>query len=81
LIADKHPAALGSKARDVFPEAWDLIGPMLEDVLGGGPSSWVENQYVPLHRRGFLEECYFTFSYSAVRAPDGTVERVIDWRT
>jgi hypothetical protein len=36
-----------------------------------GPSSWVENQYVPLHRRGFLEECYFTFSYSAVRAPDG----------
>jgi hypothetical protein len=42
---------------------------MLEDVLHGGPSSWEENQYVPLHRRGFLEECYFTFSYSAVRAP------------
>lgn len=78
MIADKHPAALGSKARDVFPEVWDLIGPMLEDVLGGGPSSWVENQYVPLHRRGFLEECYFTFSYSGVRAPDGTVEGVID---
>ena len=69
MIGDKHPAALGSRARDVFPEAWDLIGPMLEDVLHGGPSSWVENQYVPLHRRGFLEECYFTFSYSGVRAP------------
>ena len=48
MIGDKHPAALGSRARDVFPEAWDLIGPMLETVLHGGPSSWVENQYVPL---------------------------------
>src|SRR5688572_12313506 len=33
MIGDKHPAALGSKTREVFPEAWDLIGPMLEGVI------------------------------------------------
>lgn len=35
LISDKHPAALGAPARDVFPEAWSTIGPMLESVLSG----------------------------------------------
>ena len=27
LIGDKHPAALGRPARDVFPEAWDPSDP------------------------------------------------------
>lgn len=78
LIADKHPDALGTPARDVFPEAWDLIGPMMEGVLAGAAATYVVDEPVPLVRRGFLEECYFTFSYSAVRDADGTVEGVID---
>ena len=43
LIADKHPAALGRPARDVFPEAWDArYTPLLsshdpgEKPLAGG---------------------------------------------
>ena len=28
--------------------------------------------------RGFLEECFFTFSYSLVRAADGAAEGVLD---
>jgi serine phosphatase RsbU (regulator of sigma subunit) len=78
MIGDKHPQALGAPARDVFPEAWDIIGPMMESVRAGGEATWVEDEYVPLLRHGFLEECYFTFSYSAVRGTDGTVEGVID---
>src|SRR5512146_196752 len=27
LIGDKHPRALGRPSREVFPEAWDVIGP------------------------------------------------------
>ncbi|MGZ4494409.1 MAG: SpoIIE family protein phosphatase [Nocardioides sp.] len=81
LIADKHPAALGTPAREVFPEAWPVIGPLLESVMAGGGATWLEDEYVPLHRRGFLEECYFTFSYSPLRGPDGTPEGVMDIAT
>jgi serine phosphatase RsbU (regulator of sigma subunit) len=81
LILDKHPAALGRPAREVFPEAWDFIGPLTARVMEGGGATWFEDRYVPLHRRGFLEECYFTFSYSPVRGRDGTVEGVIDIAT
>jgi hypothetical protein len=78
LIADKHPAALGARAADVFPEAWDVIGPMMESVRAGHGATWVEDERVPLWRNGRLEECYFTFSYSPVRGADGVIEGVMD---
>ncbi|MDF9716161.1 serine/threonine-protein phosphatase [Nocardioides sp. ChNu-153] len=77
VIGDKHPAALGERAVDVFPEAWHDIGPLMEGVLGGGPSFRIDEAHVPLHRRGFLEDCWFVYSYSPVAGPDG-VEGVLD---
>ncbi|WP_051223849.1 SpoIIE family protein phosphatase [Conexibacter woesei] len=74
LIAEKHPAALGRPAREVLSEAWHLIGPMMEGVRTGGGTTYVQDEHVPLLRRGFLEECYFTFSFSPVRDEDGAVE-------
>ena len=32
IVSKKHPRALGSPGKDVFPEIWDTIGPMLEAV-------------------------------------------------
>lgn len=81
LIVEKHPHALGQPAEAVFPEAWHLVGPMMEAVRDGQGANWVEDEYVPLYRRGFLEECYFTFSYSPVHNPDGVVEGVMDIAT
>lgn len=78
MIADKHPAALGSPAREVFPEAWHQIGPMMEGVYDGQGAVWVVDELVPLHRSGFLENCWFTFSYSPVRGPGGVIEGVMD---
>src|SRR4051794_32089360 len=78
LIADKPPAALGSRAQDVFPEAWHQIGPMMNAVLAGRGSTWVQDEPVPLLRHGRLDEAYFTFSYSPVRGEDGTIEGVLD---
>lgn len=77
LIGDKHPSALGSTAAQVFPEAMDFIGPMMEGVLAGRGNHWYEDAAVPLHRRGYLEECYFTFSYSPVSGGGGEVEGVL----
>ncbi|WP_127480740.1 SpoIIE family protein phosphatase [Nocardioides pantholopis] len=81
LIAGKHPGALGRPAREVFPEAWSVIGPMLAAVRATGEPTWSEDILLPLHRRGFLENCWFTFSYSPVRGPDGEVEGVLDIAT
>ncbi|GCD91575.1 SpoIIE family protein phosphatase [Nocardioides sp. LS1] len=78
LIGGKHPAALGRRCVDVFPEAWDVIGPLLEGVLLGSGRVFMEDSYLPLHRNGFLEECWFNYAYSPVHAPDGSVEGVID---
>ncbi len=55
LIADKHPAALGSRARDVFPQAWSAIGPLMESVLAVEGATWTEDAHVPLQRHGRLD--------------------------
>lgn len=81
LIGAKHPAALGAPARQVFPEAWSTIGRLIDDILGGSEANWTENLLVPLERRGFLEDCWFTFSYSPVSDADGRVEGVLDIAT
>ncbi len=81
MIGDKHPAALGRPVSDVFPEAWDLVGPLFARVREGRGATFVEDEYVPLERHGFLEECYFTFSYSPVRGARGEVEGVMDIAT
>jgi len=78
MIGDKHPAALGAPAREVFAEIWGEIGPMLQAVWAGRGATWTEDMKLLMDRHGFREETYFTFSYSAVRGPDGAIEGVID---
>ncbi|HKO10546.1 MAG TPA: ATP-binding protein [Acidobacteriaceae bacterium] len=63
----KHPAALGRSCREVFSEAWDFIGPLFEKVMTEGEdASTLTDQLFLLERNGYLEECYFTFSYSPI---------------
>ncbi|GAA3952539.1 PP2C family protein-serine/threonine phosphatase [Actinoplanes auranticolor] len=78
MIGDKHPAALGAPAAKVFAEIWSTIGPMLDAVLAGRGATWVEDLRLLMDRRGFLEETYFTFSYSAVHDSDGRIAGAID---
>ena len=73
LIGAKHPRALGQPGRDCWPEIWHVIGPMLDAVLSRGESTFSEDLMLPLERKGFPEECYFTFSYSPIRKEAGEV--------
>ena len=73
LGSTKHPAAMGQSTRVCFAEIWDFIGPMFERVLREGEQTYLEDQLLELDRHGFVEECYFTFSYSAIRAETGEV--------
>lgn len=91
ILGDKHPAALGLPVARVWDEIWPTIGPMLQGVLDSGVATRGDDLRLSLMRRGFLEECYFTFSYSPIRAESGapggvfiavleTTERVVNER-
>jgi PAS domain S-box-containing protein len=71
LGSTKHPSALGSGTAETFSEIWDFIGPMFRGVLESGVASTYVDQLLLLERHGFPEECYFTFSYSAIPSDDG----------
>src|SRR5690349_7794581 len=72
-MGDKHPAALGRRAREVWPEAWHELGPMAESVLAGRGATYSEDQQLFLRRHGYLEETYWTFSYSPIQDESGGV--------
>jgi signal transduction histidine kinase len=73
LGSTKHPAALGRSSRETFPEIWAFIGPMFQRVMESGEATFLEDQLLPLDRYGYIEECYFTFCYSAIRNETGDV--------
>jgi PAS domain S-box-containing protein len=70
LLGSK-PEALGKSILDVWAEARDLIGPMIERVLAGQASCF-ENMRSVITRHGAPEEAWFTFSFSPLRDESGT---------
>ncbi|ACT91608.1 PAS domain-containing sensor histidine kinase [Dyadobacter fermentans] len=71
----KHPA-LGKRGREVWPEIWDFIGPLLGRVMSSGEPVWFEDQLVPFFRNGRVEDIYWTFSYSPVYDDSGKINGV-----
>ncbi|HXR79437.1 MAG TPA: ATP-binding protein, partial [Saprospiraceae bacterium] len=71
----KHPA-VGKKGKEVWPEIWGFIGPLIEKVMTTGEPVWFEDQLVPIFRNGKIEDVWWTFSYSAVYGDDETISGV-----
>ncbi len=71
---EKHPAILGMRGEQAWPEIWHIIGPQIEMVLRGEGATWHENQLVPIIRHGRLEDVYWTYSFGPIdddEAPQG----------
>jgi GAF domain-containing protein len=75
---DKHPRALGRPAREVWREIWDVIGPMFESVMTTGQATWSEHETLLIERRGFVEECFFHWSYSPLFDEAGDIAGILD---
>ena len=73
LGADLHPETLGRRGQDVWSDIWHIIGPQIAAVMTRGERTWFEDQLVPFDRSGYLEEIYFTYSYSPVFDESGRV--------
>ena len=70
-INGKHPAALGQKGKECWPEIWEFIQPLIDNAMEGKEASWNVDQLLPIERNGKLEEVYWTFSYSPVNDETG----------
>jgi PAS domain S-box-containing protein len=53
---EKHPSA----------EIWKIIGPQIDQVMGGRGATWHENQLIPMVRHGELQNVYWTYSYGPI---------------
>ncbi len=72
----KHPDAMGKKAKEVWPEVWDVIYPQIKQVMAGGDATWHEDMLVPIYRNGKIEDVYWTYSYSPVFGEAGNIAGV-----
>jgi signal transduction histidine kinase len=69
----KHPWALGRPAAEVWAEIWDVCGPLAEKVFGQAEPTFVEDVRLFMNRGEFIEETYYSFSYSPIRDESGGV--------
>ncbi len=81
LGSDKHPSAMGSPVAEVWKEIWEDLEESVERVMVHGEPTWVVDQLLVMHRSGYDEDAYFTYSYSPIRDAAGTVGGLLDIAT
>jgi PAS domain S-box-containing protein len=72
ICGGKHPTSMGQDFTECLASAWPAIGEAFERALAG-EASYIENQRMFLDRSGYLEETFFTFSFSPIRDEAGEV--------
>ncbi len=73
LSLAKHPWALGKPTAEIWPEIWDIIGPLIDKVYQQGEASFLDDVRFLMNRGDFIEETYYSFSYSPIRDESGAV--------
>ncbi|MBD1910213.1 response regulator [Leptolyngbya sp. FACHB-16] len=73
IAGSKHPKALGQAGSECWKEVWDVVGPMLNQVVATGKATWSEDLPLQLERFGQPEIGYFTFSYTPIWEESGRV--------
>jgi signal transduction histidine kinase/DNA-binding response OmpR family regulator len=76
-LGAKHPEALGQRAMDCWSEIWSVVGPLYQQVMTSGESTWSDDLLLLMGRHGYMEETYFTFSYSPIRGDSGGVDGML----
>lgn len=72
ILGAKHPWALGRPFSQVWSEIWKDLRPLVDQALAG-QAIFRENLPLTMHRHGYDEPVWFTFSYSPVRDETGRV--------
>jgi signal transduction histidine kinase len=72
ICGAKHPTSMGQDFRECWASAWPVIGEAYATAWSGR-SAYLEKMRMFLDRHGFLEETWFTFSFSPVTDESGGV--------
>lgn len=76
-VDGRHPGALGQTAEKCWPEVWNSISPLIDQVTKKGESVYIEDLMLPLYRNGKMGDAYWTFGYSPVKDEAEKVAGVI----
>ena len=72
ICGDKHPTSMGQDFRECWASAFPVIGEAYA-AAWSGKSEFLENMRLFVDRYGFLEEAWFTFSFSPITDESGKV--------
>lgn len=73
VLGKRHPDAFAKPSRPTWHEIWPVIGPQADAVMQRGEPSWNERVLLVMERNGYVEDTYFTWSYSAIRDDAGAI--------
>jgi PAS domain S-box-containing protein len=77
ILGAKHPRSLAQNGRECWTDIWPVVGPLYDSVVVTGQATWSADLLLEMDRFGYLEETYFTFSYSPIRDESGGVGGVL----
>lgn len=72
MCGTRHPASFGRPFRELWYDIWDQVEPIISAAYAGQGTAMDDIEFV-MHRRGYPEETHFSFSYTPIRDPWGTV--------
>jgi PAS domain-containing protein len=76
LMGSRHPLGLGQPTQACWPEVWHINAPIYARVWAGETLTFEDKLY-PITRHGYLEDAWFTLSYSPLRDEAGRIAGVL----
>jgi PAS domain S-box-containing protein len=73
LAGDNHPAALGQRLREFWPQLWAVNGPLFERAWRGETVHLENARYAFPLEGDRVDERFYSSSYSPIHDADGTV--------
>ncbi|MGE8093014.1 PAS domain-containing protein [Sphingomonas sp. NPDC085925] len=73
IPAERHPAALGRPAREVWRDVWDVVGPQMARVIATGQGFAVYDQLLAMERAGRRQETWWNYSFTPLRDGAGRI--------
>jgi PAS domain S-box-containing protein len=71
--AERHPGALGRRARDVWADIWQVVEPQFARMLATGEGFSTANQMLPMKRGGVVQETSWNDSFTPIHDEAGAV--------
>lgn len=73
VAGTKHPTLMGTGFSGPFAELWDSLGPVFAECARTGISVRRENQFLSIDRNGYLEETFYSWSFTPLYGGTSTI--------